>query len=531
LSSGALGLLRGPAAIVSLLRLSPEDHQIVEDASATLHPIWVRADKLMLFITWSLVAVSMALAPWHDTWTWALLIAVPVACVVTALALLAPGSLATRLTVAAGFMIFAGLNIHQAGGMIELHFGIFVLMAFLLCYRDWRPIVVAALVAAVHHLSFNYLQELGWGVMCFTHTGLNIVLAHAAYVVAEAIVLSYLAVDLARQSMQAVELEHAVTHVVDRNGNIDLCYRGDARSGMGKALQTLITKLHDTMAIVAQGAHTTQQSSNAIANGSQELATRIDAAELSLAETTRSVTMLTDTIKRNAGITHEARKIVASASDIAARGGDAVSQVVTKMNEINAFAKKISSIISVIDDIAFQTNLLALNAAVEAARAGDQGRGFAVVASEVRQLAQRSTEAAREIKNLIQSSVHSVEAGEQLVGDSRTTMDKVVTSVKQLATILGEFTTAFEAQSVGIDQVNVAVTTMAQITKQNAALIEDAALTASELRNQASTLTDAVSTFGLEERASTGSSMPAALWEKQVYPRVAQTARNAQAAA
>jgi methyl-accepting chemotaxis protein len=466
-----------------------------------MKPIRVRADRLMLGIIWGLVGLSMALAPWHDTWTWALLISLPLACIVTALTIVAPGSALTSCSVGAAFMIFSGLNIHQASGMIELHFSIFVLLAFLLCYRDWRPIVAGAVVAAVHHLSFNYFQELGWGVMCFTQTGLNIVLVHAGYVVAETTVLSFQAIDLARQSMQAVELEHAVTHVVDRNGMINLYYQGEARSGMGKALQDLISTLHDTMAIVAQGAHTTAQSSNAIANGNQELATRTDAQEQSLAETTRAVTMLTNTIKRNAGITHEARGIVASASSIAARGGDAVSQVVTKMNEINAFAKKISSIITVIDEIAFQTNLLALNAAVEAARAGDQGRGFAVVAAEVRQLAQRSTEAAREIKTLIQSSVHSVEVGEQLVGDSRTTMDSVVTSVKQLATILSEFTSAFEAQSAGIDQVNVAVATMAQITKQNAALIEDAAMTATELRNQASTLTEAVSVFGLNEHA------------------------------
>jgi methyl-accepting chemotaxis protein len=475
----------------------------VDDASATLKPLRVRADKLMLGVTWVLVALSMALAPWHDTWTWALLIALPLACVISAIVVMLPGTLLSSSSIGAGFMIFSALNIHQSGGMIELHFGIFVLLAFLLCYRDWRPIVAAATVAAVHHFSFNYFQELGWGVLCFTHTGLDIVAIHAGYVVAETAVLSYLAIELERQTMQAIELEHAVTHVMDRNGMINLSYRGKARSGMGRALQQLITKLHDTIGIVAHGAHTTQQSFHALASGNQELATRIDSAEHSLAETTRAVDMLTNTIKRNAGITHEARTIVASASDVAARGGDAVSQVVTKMNEINAFAKKISSIISVIDDIAFQTNLLALNAAVEAARAGDQGRGFAVVAAEVRQLAQRSTEAAREIKTLIQSSVHSVEAGEQLVGDSRTTMDKVVTSVRQLSTILGEFTSAFEAQSAGIDQVNVAVTTMTQITKQNAALVEDAAMTATELRNQASTLTDAVAAFGLDDRPVT----------------------------
>lgn len=450
----------------------------------------------MLGVVWGLLILSLSLASWHDTWDWALMIGLPLALIVTAVAIVAPGALVTRLSIAASFMIFCALNIHQSGGMIELHFGIFVLLAFLLCYRDWRPIVLGAGIAAVHHLSFNYFQQMGFGVMCFTRTGLGIVLAHASYVVAETAVLSYLANWLYREGLQAAELENAVRAVASNSG-INLSYRVQANSNAGKALQALLAKLHDTMNIVAQSARTTQQSSNDIANGNQELAVRTDAQEQSLAETTRSVDSLTRTVKQNAGVAHEARAIVASASDIATRGGEAVSQVVVTMGEINSFAKKISNIIAVIDDIAFQTNLLALNAAVEAARAGDQGRGFAVVASEVRQLAQRSTDAAREIKTLIQSSVHSVEAGEQLVGDARTTMDKVVTSVKQLATILSDFTAAFEAQSAGIDQVNAAVSTMSQITKQNANLIENAALSAGALRTQASTLAHAVSVFGV----------------------------------
>jgi methyl-accepting chemotaxis protein len=187
---------------------------------------------------------------------------------------------------------------------------------------------------------------------------------------------------------------------------------------------------------------------------------------------------------------------VTSASQIATQGGDAVSQIVVTMGEINASSKKISNIIGVIDAIAFQTNLLALNAAVEAARAGDQGRGFAVVAAEVRHLAQRSADAAREIKTLIQASVHSVETGEQLVGGARETMERVVTSVKQLATIMGEFTTAFQEQSAGVDRVNTAVESMSQITRQNAELVENAAATAESLRTHATTLTQAVSVFG-----------------------------------
>jgi methyl-accepting chemotaxis protein len=133
----------------------------VDSPSETLRQQGARADKLMLGVVWGLVLLSLALAPWHDTWTWALMISIPMALIVTAVAILAPGSLFSRLCIAVSFMVFSALNIHQSGGMIELHFGIFVLLGFLLCYRDWRPIVVGAAVTAVHHLSFNYFQELG----------------------------------------------------------------------------------------------------------------------------------------------------------------------------------------------------------------------------------------------------------------------------------------------------------------------------------------------------------------------------------
>jgi methyl-accepting chemotaxis protein len=156
-----------------------------------LHQTHVRADRLMVGVLWCLAILSFALAPWHHTWAGALGVGIPAAVIPSFMAYAWPGSLATRMTVAAMLMVFCALNIHQAYGMIELHFGIFVCLAFLLCYRDWRPIVFGAAVTAVHHLSFNYFQELGYGVLCFTKTGLGIVFAHAAYVVAETALLSY----------------------------------------------------------------------------------------------------------------------------------------------------------------------------------------------------------------------------------------------------------------------------------------------------------------------------------------------------
>ncbi len=207
---------------------------------------------------------------------------------------------------------------------------------------------------------------------------------------------------------------------------------------------------------------------------------------------------LTSTVRQSADAARQANQLAASAAEIAVRGGQVVGQVVTTMDEINHSSKKISDIIGVIDGIAFQTNILALNAAVEAARAGEQGRGFAVVAGEVRNLAQRSAEAAKEIKNLIGASVDRVEAGSRLVADAGQTMSEIVGSVQRVSDIIGEITAAAGEQSAGIGQVNVAVTQLDQMTQQNAALVEESAAAAESLKDQASRLTEVIKIFRID---------------------------------
>jgi methyl-accepting chemotaxis protein len=215
---------------------------------------------------------------------------------------------------------------------------------------------------------------------------------------------------------------------------------------------------------------------------------------------------LTATVQQNGERAQHANELAHSASDVAMRGGTTVSQVVQTMGAINESAKKIFDIISVIDGIAFQTNILALNAAVEAARAGEHGRGFAVVASEVRNLAQRSASAAREIKSLIGESMQNVEAGARLVDQAGATMDEIVASAKRVTDIMQEITSASMEQSVGISQVNQAVSQMDQMTQQNAALVEQAAAASASLETQAQHLAQAVSVFRVRqlEHTATG---------------------------
>ena len=269
----------------------------------------------------------------------------------------------------------------------------------------------------------------------------------------------------------------------------------------GQLLQALVEMNANLKNIVGQvrgGTDLIATASSQIASGNLDLSSRTEQQASSLEETASSMEELTSTVKQNADNARQANQLAVLASDVAVRGGKVVSQVVDTMESINASAKKIVDIIGVIDGIAFQTNILALNAAVEAARAGEQGRGFAVVASEVRNLAQRSAAAAKEIKTLIGDSVDKVDAGSKLVNQAGATMDEIVSSVRRVTDIMAEISTASAEQEAGIEQINHAIAEMDSVTQQNAALVEQAAAAASSLQEQAGELSHTVSVFKLD---------------------------------
>jgi methyl-accepting chemotaxis protein len=267
------------------------------------------------------------------------------------------------------------------------------------------------------------------------------------------------------------------------------------------AMKAMRDKLVGIVSQVRSGTDTIHTASSEIAQGNLDLSSRTEEQASSLEETASSMEQLTSAVRQNADNARQANALAGAASDVAGKGGAVVGRVVQTMESINASSRKIVDIISVIDGIAFQTNILALNAAVEAARAGEEGRGFAVVASEVRNLAQRSSQAAKEIKTLIGDSVEQVEIGSRLVHDAGKTMDEVVTSVRQVADIMQEITAASAEQSAGIEQVNQAILQMDQVTQQNAALVEEAAAAAESLQDQAQILTDLVGVFRLHAQA------------------------------
>jgi len=266
------------------------------------------------------------------------------------------------------------------------------------------------------------------------------------------------------------------------------------------ALKAMNDSLAKVVSEVRSGTDTISTASGQIAAGNLDLSARTEQQASSLEETASSMEELTATVKQNGENALQANQLASSASEVALRGGAVVSQVVDTMGSINASARRIVDIIGVIDGIAFQTNILALNAAVEAARAGEQGRGFAVVASEVRNLAQRSAAAAKEIKVLIDDSVAQVDAGSKLVNQAGATMQEIVTSVQRVTDIMEEISSASREQTTGIEQVNQAINEMDEVTQQNASLVEEAAGASQSMQEQAVQLAQAVSVFRIDAR-------------------------------
>jgi len=300
---------------------------------------------------------------------------------------------------------------------------------------------------------------------------------------------------ICRPLEQAESLARAIaggdlTRHIRVEGKDELTRLTDALGGMQTSLARIVGE-------VRQSTEYINTASAEIASGNQDLSERTEQAAGSLQQTATSVEQINGTVRQSADAARQASQMAVANATVAARGGQVVGQVVSTMEDINRSSQKIGDIIGVIDGIAFQTNILALNAAVEAARAGEQGRGFAVVASEVRSLAQRSAQAAREIKNLIGSSVERVEAGTRLVGEAGSTISEIVSNADKVSTFIQDITTAASEQSQGMDQVNRAVSDLDQMTQQNAALVEQSAAAASSLQEQAQKLAGLVATFRL----------------------------------
>jgi methyl-accepting chemotaxis protein len=325
----------------------------------------------------------------------------------------------------------------------------------------------------------------------------DILIAAVAAILAAILMAISIIASIVRPLRHAVQVSDQIA-----SGNLSTHISVDSNDETGqllRSMQQMQKSLANTVSLVRQNAEGVASGSSQIASGNNDLSARTEEQASALEQTAASMEELGSTVQKNAENARAANQLAINASTVAAQGGEVVSEVIETMKSINASSTKISDIISVIDGIAFQTNILALNAAVEAARAGEQGRGFAVVASEVRSLAQRSADAAKEIKELITASVERVGQGSVLVDKAGVTMTEVVQAIRSVTEIMGEISAASSEQSAGVNQIGEAVTQMDQATQQNAALVEEMAAAANALNNQAAELVKAVSVFTLSE--------------------------------
>ncbi|MGJ0479445.1 methyl-accepting chemotaxis protein [Pantoea agglomerans] len=386
--------------------------------------------------------------------------------------------------------------------------------AFLTLYQEWRA-------------DQSRLTTLGVAENSSAYTRMMWILSAIMAVVVAVIVLCWFGLRKIVMTPLNSSINH-IQHIAQGDLTQPIVVEGrNEMTQLAASLHDMQQSLVRTVTNVREGSDAIFTGASEISAGNNDLSARTEQQAASLEQTAASMEQLTATVKQNAENARQASQLALSASETAEKGGNVVAGVVKTMSEIAGSSKKIADITSVIDGIAFQTNILALNAAVEAARAGEQGRGFAVVAGEVRNLAQRSAQAAKEIKGLIDDSVNRVNVGSQLVGTAGETMSDIVSAVTRVTDIMGEIASASDEQSRGIDQVGQAVTEMDRVTQQNASLVEESAAAAASLEDQASRLSQAVSVFRIkrEARQTLTKHLPiAAPATKALAPRKALTA-------
>lgn len=490
-----------------------------------LSNLYKRGDKIMLGVQWFLFVFSLLLANWYSTWAEAFVIGLSTAVVCTLMTKIQLGSKISRITHGLAFMVYAGLFIHQAHGMIEFHFAIFVLLAFLLFYRDWMVIIAAAVLIAVHHLLFNYLQTGGSGVYIFSeNTGIDIVMIHAGFVVFESAILVYMAYLSYKEGIQSEEISEIVKHLAVKDGNIDLSYEVDnPQSDLAKGLQAYVN-------IVRKAIVDTQESCLEIDSSTSDTAVRNRAASKKTQQQQTETTQLASAIEEMTASFQEVAKnaqetalATQQTGDKANEGNSTVGSVqvaiqdmvetikstVEIIEKLESDCTEIAQAVDVITNIADQTNLLALNAAIEAARAGDSGRGFSVVADEVRNLAQSSAQSTSRIQTIVSklqessrfacSSMtecsDSADKGTQGMLEVRSILHEITESVNHVNTMNLQIATASEEQISVAEEINRNVVHINELSTEIDSIVQDSTSQTDHLADLSTNLSGQVKRF------------------------------------
>ena len=476
------------------------------------------ADKIMLLISYGLTLYALGLAAWHNTWIEAFVIGVGTAVVLTIIYSLTKGELLCRVAMAVGTMVYTALHIHQAHGMIEMHFGIFALLAMLLYYRDWLPILVASAVTALHHISFYYLQAANSGVWVLdsTERGLLIIVLHAAYVVVEASLLIWFALNLKRETLQSLEVVD-VTSNITNSEHIDLTQRTSGSTALLQRLddytstvETLAKKVHNsadqlhsegsTLVTITDKMH---QSSQLQQRETELIATAIGQMSTATGEISQHAEAAASSSQEVDQNARKAAEVGHTTRDAVGQLADLVATATSIIEALNDQANSIGSVLDVIRGVAEQTNLLALNAAIEAARAGDQGRGFAVVADEVRTLAQRTQQSTEEIDQMIDrlqtgsrnavdiiaQSRDSATSSLNNTNDSLALMEQVSQAIEQINKMNTMIATAATEQISSVSEVNNHLNNIVEAGQQGAQDARQAANSSNTLHQIAEQLT------------------------------------------
>ena len=426
--------------------------------------------------------------------------------VISLLALLvfgfARGSALTRYALPLLLSATVALHIQASMGMLEFHFGVFVTLALVMVYRNWRVVLACALLFAVHHVLFDRLQAWGLGMYCLSAPSFERVLLHAAFVVLQTGVEIFMVYRMNQAFAQGYELDALVQQVDQLQAMVLDVSAAQPRTEVAQRLQQMFLRVHDTVVKVKACAHEMQSAAHGIADGGHELSARSEQARQSVEETAAAISELRHSVASTAQLAQQASQLVGNAADTARQGAGSVDQLMQGMHDIERGSAAIADIVGVVDSLAFQTNLLALNAAVEAARAGEQGRGFAVVAEEVRRLALRSSAAAKDIRSQIDQSGKAVAGSVKFGAQVQSLMQGFEAQIGEAAQRMEGIAQATVHQHEGVEQIGQAIGQIEEVTTRNAELAEQSLSAAVCLQANAQELMDESAVFATKFDAS-----------------------------